>query len=211
MPGRPHIPPPGRSTWREHALEVRAHVSPISLFWVRSSQRGASAYCEVVNLGPHATTCEPKGESNAIHRAVIDTAAGASGERRPGQFLRTSMGRARTRRSPCQKHAGLSGLRRTHHIDRGSAQADNDGGVAPNYRSLGEIVATDKLFRRGDRDFLLFDRSCSRHRAIWNPSGAPKFRGGRGARSLSEAAGSSVHHTRSRRLLLPPLLIRAPA
>ena len=43
------------------------------------------------------------------------------------------------------------------HTDRGSAQADNDGGVVPNYRSLEELVIPNKLLQRNDGDFLLFD------------------------------------------------------
>ena len=44
--------------------------------------RGVGAGCEIVNLGPHAPTCEPgesKGDAKAIRHAVIDTAAGAAG------------------------------------------------------------------------------------------------------------------------------------
>ena len=132
--------------------------------------RGVGAGCEIVNLGPHAATCEPgesKGEAKAIRHAVIDTAAGASGVT-PTRAVAENLAGAgeNVMQSLPDTHRLKRSAQNAAYRSRKRAQADNDGGVVPNYRSLEELVIPNKLLRRNDGDFLLFDSGPGEDRIL---------------------------------------------
>ena len=71
--------------------------------------------------------------------------------------MRISRGLGKARCTPSQIATSLRCPHRTRPIQRRSAQADGEGGVVANYRSLEALAIQTKLLRMDGVDFLLYD------------------------------------------------------
>ena len=119
--------------------------------------RGRGPGCDVVNLGPHGANCGPgvsRKDASAIRHAVIQTAGGTSGVT-PTRAVADHLagdGESVMHTLP-DPHKLKRSAQNASYREKKRAQADGDGGVVANYRSMGVLATPDESRPHARRRF----------------------------------------------------------